>query len=360
MRDARIEAYAKLLVEKCIDVQPGAQVLVLSTPLARPLFEDVLRAVARRGAYAIARLNFSQGGGPDYPWAEDAPEELLRTLAPIERHLLENVDAAVVIVAPENTRDGSQLSPERQSMIRQSLEPVMGRMLSGELRWVGCQYPTPALAQDAGMTLREFEEFLFGACLLDWDAEARRMAHIAARFDRAEEVRVTAEGTDITLSLAGRAGKVDAGGSNVPGGEVFYSPIEDSAEGVVSFSEYPAVLGGNVCEKVRLEFRGGRVVDASAASGEDFLLTTLDTDDGARVLGEFGIGCNPGIQRHMKNTLFDEKIDGTVHLAVGAGFPFIGGRNMSTVHWDMVKDLRRGGQIFCDGELVQKDGEWRL
>ncbi len=146
----------------------------------------------------------------------------------------------------------------------------------------------------------------------------------------------------------------------MPGGEVFYSPVEDSTEGLVTFAEYPACYGGRAVETVRLRYEGGRIVDASAGSDEDFLVATLDTDDGARVLGEFGIGCNPGIQRHTKNTLFDEKIEGTVHFAVGNGFPFIGGENKSAVHWDMVKDLRRGGTIELDGELVQRDGTWLI
>jgi aminopeptidase len=153
---------------------------------------------------------------------------------------------------------------------------------------------------------------------------------------------------------------VDDGHLNMPGGEFFFSPVEDATEGVVHFSEFPAVESGHECEGVRLAFEGGRVVDAWADTDEEYLFSQLDADAGARILGELGIGCNPGIQRHVKNTLFDEKIDGTVHLAVGAGFPFLGGANESIVHWDMVKDLRPGGQIFLDGELVQENGRWLI
>jgi aminopeptidase len=196
--------------------------------------------------------------------------------------------------------------------------------------------------------------------LLDWDAEAKKMERIKERFDRADEVRIVGAETDLTLSLAGREGKVDAGGANIPGGEVFYSPVEDSAEGTVAFIEFPAVLAGREIEGIRLRFEGGKVVDASAAKNEAFLIETLDTDEGARRLGELGIGCNPGITRHMKNTLFDEKIYGTVHLALGKGFPWLGGSNDSLIHWDIVKDLRNGGELYCDGELVQQSGEWKL
>jgi aminopeptidase len=235
---------------------------------------------------------------------------------------------------------------------------MMERMLGLQMPWVICQFPTPALAQDAGMSQRAYEEFLYGACLLDWDAEHAKMRRLADRFDAADTVRIVGEGTDITLSLKGRHALVDDGHFNMPGGEFFYSPVEDSAEGVVSYNEFPAVYAGNEVEGARLVFRQGRVVEASARRNEEFLIKTLDTDEGARRLGELGIGCNPGIQQHMKNVLYDEKIYGTIHLAVGNGFPFLGGNNVSNVHWDMVKDLRQGGQIFCDGELVQENGAW--
>ena len=221
-----------------------------------------------------------------------------------------------------------------------------------------CRFPTPALAQEAGMTTRAFEDFLYGAVLRDWDAEGRRMDRIRERFDAAEEVRIVGAETDITLSIAGRDGRVDDGHLNLPGGEVVYSPVETATEGVITYSEFPAVQEPHVVENVRLVFSGGRVVDASATAGEEALFSALDRDEGARVLGELGIVCNPGIQLHMRNTLFDEKIDGTIHLAIGAGIPGVGGLNKSSVHWDMVKDLRQNGKLYCDGELVQDGGKW--
>jgi len=224
--------------------------------------------------------------------------------------------------------------------------------------WVVCRYPTPALAQNAGMSLRSFEDFLYGACLLDWDEEGRKMRRIADRFDEASEVRIVGAGTDIKIGLEGRPGEVDNGRLNMPGGEVFYSPVEDATEGVVHFSEFPAVQEQDQAWGVRMVYRDGRVVEASADRGEDVLFAKLDRDEGARVLGELGIGCNPGIRQHIKETLFDEKIYGTIHLAIGASLPTIGGKNVSSVHWDMVKDLRQGGRIECDGELVQENGEW--
>jgi aminopeptidase len=234
----------------------------------------------------------------------------------------------------------------------------MERILSGEVPWVGCHYPTPALAQDAGMTLEQFEEFLYGSVLIDWDAERERMTRIKELFDGADEVHIVGAGTDLRLSLSGRSGRIDAGGANMPGGEVFYSPVEDSAEGTIEFSEFPGVYVGREVNDIRFRFADGEIVEASASSNEDFLLQTLDTDAGARRLGELGIGCNPGITRHMKNAAFDEKIDGTIHLAVGKGFPELGGTNESVVHWDIVKDLRQEGRVEVDGRVVQERGEW--
>jgi aminopeptidase len=240
------------------------------------------------------------------------------------------------------------------------MRPHMERVFTFELKWVGCQFPTPALAQEAGMSLAEFEDFLFGACLLDWSAEGERMSHYAKHFDEAEQVRIVAEGTDLTLSLAGRNGIVDAGGANMPGGEFFFSPVEDSASGTVAFTEFPAVYAGREVNGIRLRFEGGKVVDAAAESNEDFLIEMLDSDDGSRFLGELGIGCNPRITRHMKNTLFDEKIDGTIHLALGNGLPDAGGKNVSQIHWDIVKDLRQGGSLELDGKAVQESGKWLI
>jgi aminopeptidase len=226
--------------------------------------------------------------------------------------------------------------------------------------WVAAVYPVVSVAQDAGMTIAEFEEFIFDAVLLDWDAEGRRMRKIADLFDAADEVRIFGPGTDLTLSLDGRVGAVDEGHLNMPGGEVFYSPIEDSAHGVIEFSEFPAVYFGKEVDGARFVFERGRIVEATARAGESFLLQTLDSDPGARRLGELGIGCNPGIQRFMKNVAFDEKIDGTIHLAVGNSYSFTGGTNVSAIHWDIVKDLRTAGRLYADGRLVQENGAWLI
>ena len=359
--DPRLGELAALLVERSLDVQPGWQVSVRATPLARPLVTEVARAIARRGAYFIPRVYWgSERFRVDLDWATEAPLELLAELPPIERHLLETEDARLTIRSPEDVHAGSELDPERRALLQKAMEPASRRARSLDVRWAVVQYPTEAAAVEAGMPLPEFEDFVYGACLLDWDAEEERMRRIKERFDSADRVRIVGAETDLTLSVSGRQGIVSSGLRNMPDGEVFYSPVEDSAEGVIAYSEFPAVYLGHDVEGARLVFREGRVVEADASVGEDFLRQVLRTDDGASRLGELGIGCNPRITRFTRNVLFDEKIDGTVHLAVGGSYTYAGGKNESAVHWDMVKDLRPGGELHADGELVQRDGRWLI
>ena len=360
MADPRVEAYARLLVEYCLDVRPRMQVLLSTSPLARPLYEACVRAIARRGAYVIPRLTWSDSTLIEKNWLAEAPVELLGELPAVDRHLAEHVDAVLGIEAPENTRADAGLGSERLTAARTASRPLLDRVTAHELPWVLCQYPTHALAQDAGMSLAAFADVLYAACLIDWEEAGERMRRVAERLQRAEELRVVAPGTDVRLAVAGRPFESSAGKYNMPDGEVFTAPIEDSADGVVHFSEFPAVYEGRELRGIRLEFREGVVVDASAESEEAFLHEVLDKDAGARRLGEVGIGCNPGITRYMKNTLFDEKMDGTVHLALGQSYTDLGGLNESVIHWDLVKDLRTDGRLEADGEVVQEAGVWRL
>jgi aminopeptidase len=210
--------------------------------LSRPLVEAVIEEIARRSAQPLLQLSFETVGGP---FAREAPIEVLRQASPLQVGLWDECDAMITISSPESTHEGADLSDERRRALEQRSAPLRRRTMAMEVPWVICEYPTEATAEEAGMSLAELEEFLFGAVLLDWDAEAAKMRRIADVFDAAREVRVVGEGTDVTLSLAGRTGAVDDGRVNMPGGEVFYSPIEDSAEGEITFSEFPAVRFGN-------------------------------------------------------------------------------------------------------------------
>jgi aminopeptidase len=355
VRDPRVDEYARLLVERAVGVRPDWQVVVRSTPLARPLIESVIEQIARIGAYPLLDMRFESVGGP---FAREAPLDLLRKPASLQQQIWLEADAFISIWAPERTDEGSDLSDDRKAAALSAASVLRRRTMSMSVPWVVGVWPTPALAGEAGMTTMELEQFIFDAVLLDWDAESQRMSAIAKVFDAADTVRIVGNGTDLTLSLAGRRGEVEDGHINLPGGEVFYSPIEDSAEGTIFFDEFPAVYFGHEVSGARLVFEAGRIVDATARGGETFLLETLETDDGARRLGELGIGCNRGIQRFMKSVAFDEKIDGTIHLALGNSYTSNGGTNRSAIHWDIVKDLRRSGRLYADGRLVQEDGRW--
>lgn len=359
--DPRVPQLAELLVERCLDVQPGWQVSVRASPLARPLVQEVARALARRGAYYLPRINWgSERFRADLDWALEAPLELLGELPPIERYQVDNENARLTIRAPEDVHAGAELDPERRKLLQQAGEHASRRARALDVRWALVEYPTEAAAAEAGMPLPEFEDFVYDACLLDWDAEERRMRRIKERFDRGGSVRIVGEDTELIVGIEGREGVVSAGFRNMPDGEVFYSPVEDSAEGVITYAEFPAIYLGHDVVGARLVFREGRVVEASADEGEEFLKQVLATDAGASRLGELGLGCNPRITRFTRNVLFDEKIDGTVHLAVGASYTYAGGKNESAVHWDMVKDLRPGGELYVDDELVQRDGAWLI
>jgi len=357
--DPRVDAYAKLLVERCLDVKPGMQVLIRTTPQAAPAVFALERELARKGATPILRIGFVMW--PTNPaWASEAPEELLAELSHLDKFACDSMDARITMDAPENTRDGSDLSPERFQLAKKAENYFYRRSMSSEIPWVSCAYPTEALAQAAGLSLAQFENVLYGACLIDWDAEGERMQRFADAFDAAEQVRIVGGGTDLTLSLAGRHGEVDKGHTNMPGGEFFYSPLEDSAEGVIEFLEFPSSYQGHEFAGIRLEFRAGAVVEASATKNESTLYDLLDRDEGSRRIGELGIGCNPGLTRPMNHVLFDEKIDGTIHLALGRSYEKVGGTNVSSIHWDIVKDLRTEGRIELDRRAVQENGRWLI
>ena len=356
--DPRVAEYARLLVERSLGVQPGWQVLIRSTPSARPLIEEVMGLIARKGAYPVLRMNWTMFPSDDV-WAAEAPAELVAEMSPIDVYAADHMDARITIEAPDNTRGAAQLTADRRALVRKAAAPFFRRTIKDEIPWVGCQFPTNAYAQEAGMSLSRFEDFVYGAVLRDWDEESKSMYGLLAHFDAADEVRIVGAETDLTLSLRGRTGAVDDGHVNMPGGEFFFSPVEDSAEGTIFF-DVPTELDVSPVQGIRLTLRKGRVEEASAEHGEDVLLAALDMDEGARFLGELGIGCNSGITQPMRNILYDEKMAGTVHLAVGASYPSVGGKNVSSLHWDLIKDLRGGGRIELDGEVVQENGAWKI
>ncbi len=349
--------FARLLCGYCLDAQPGQQVVVRSTTLAAPLVLAVQRELLERGAWPLLRTELpGQGEG----WWAAARDEHLDAFAPADLAETDGVDALLAIQAPENTTALAGVDPARMARAARARAPI--RAAAMQRRWCGTLWPTPAGAQQAGMGTAEFTAFVRRATFLDRDDPAAAWGELRAvqqrlieRLSRATELRIEAEGTDLTLRVDGRTWVNSDGRRNMPSGEVFTGPREDSAEGRIRYT-IPSSPRGVEVAGIELEFRAGRVVSARADRGEDYLLATLDTDPGARVLGEIGIGTNLGIDRPIGAILFDEKIGGTVHLAVGRSYPETGGTNESAVHWDMICDLRDGGRLTADGEVVELPG----
>ncbi|MBD3368608.1 MAG: aminopeptidase [Candidatus Eisenbacteria bacterium] len=365
MKNVWLEKFAKLIVEYCLDVDKGDLVQINGVPLAAPLVKEVYRETLKAGGHPFVRVGLP-GLGPVF--YETAGDEQLSYVNPVDIYQVKEIDKVVSIRAPENKKALTNVDPARQQKANRSRKDLreifMKRAGDGELDWCGTLYPTNALAQDAEMSLDEYEDFVFRACMLHrknpvsaWKTMRRKQAKICSYLGERKKLRIVREGTDLTLSVEGRKWINSDGRHNMPSGEVFTAPVEDSVNGTIQYS-FPAVWGGREVHGVRLTFKDGRVVKASAEKGEDFLLSTLDTDEGSRVLGEVAVGTNQYIQQFTKNILFDEKIGGTVHLAVGAAYPESGGVNTSGIHWDMITDMRDGGKIYADGKLIYKNGEF--
>lgn len=365
--DPRVERLAHVLVRYSLRVRPGWLVRISAPAVAQPLILAAYREVLRAGAHPLLRVTVD---GVEEAFYREASEEQLRYVSELQRQEVEHIDASLGVWADTNTRSLTNVPPERRRIRAEATRPLSQRFLEraaqGTLRWVGTQYPTQAAAQEAEMSLEEYEDFVYGAGFLDrpdpvaeWESVRKRQQRIADFLSTKRTVRVVAEDTDLVVGVAGRRWINAAGEHNFPDGEVFTGPEEDRTAGHVRFT-FPALYGGREVTGVRLVFEGGRVVHAEADKGREFLQEMLNTDPGARVLGEFAFGLNPHIQRFTRNTLFDEKIGGTVHMALGSSYPETGGRNQSGIHWDLICDLRQGGEVYADGELILRDGRLLL
>lgn len=366
MTDPRHVKLARVLVDYSLRIQQGDKLLIVASPLAAPVLRAVYRTALRAGAHITTRTL-------DDDLLEiklrEASEEQLGYLSPLDLEEINHCDARLVLLAEENTKLLASIKPERMAMYQQARHPYLQRQMeraaTADLRWCVTTLPTQAYAQDASMSLAEFEDFVYNAGLLNEDdpVSAWRNVHVEqqriADFLMAhDEIRIVAPDTDITYRVGGRTWINASGERNFPDGEVFTGPIENSVNGTVRFS-YPAVYYGTEVEDVRLTFKDGRVVMATAGRGVEFLHAMLDQDDGARVLGEVAFGLNYGIQRFSRNIGFDEKIGGTMHMALGASYPDTGGVNVSGLHWDMVCDLREG-KVYADGKLCFANGKFTV
>ncbi|MDX6655290.1 MAG: aminopeptidase [Solirubrobacteraceae bacterium] len=352
-------AFAALLCDYCLDVEPGEQVLVRSTTLAAPLLLELQGEILRRGAWPLLRVEVPGEAASFYANARD---EQLDDFPPLALTEAKKVNKVLSVQAPADPRELASTDPERMARAARARRPLREATLSK--RWCSSLWPTPALAAQAGMAEGDYAAFVQRALFLDqgdpaasWGGLRAFQEQLIERLSKAGELRLEAAGTDLTLSVKGRKWVNSDGRRNMPSGEVFTGPHEASANGTVRFTVRSAPSGVDV-DGVQLTFRDGEVVEARATTGEDYLRAALATDDGARRLGEIGIGTNFGIDRPTGTILFDEKIGGTVHLALGRSYPETGGKNVSAVHWDLICDLRAGGRLSADGEAVQEDGRF--
>ena len=362
MHPAVIDRYAALLLDYCTQVGPGERVaLHVETP-AVELARALLRGALERDALPTLHLTHPE---LRQDLVECAGERYLASEPELALHEIERTQAWIRVAAPTNSRALQQADAGRLGRLEARMRPVQEHRVA-RTRWVGTLFPTASGAQDAGMSLDAYRRFVFSAMhLFDddpiaaWRAVAGDQDRLIARLAAADEVRIRTEDTDLTLRVGGRAWVNSDGRRNMPSGEVFTGPIEDSAEGWIRF-DVPSFVGGRVVRGVRLRFEAGEVVEARADEGEALLQERLARDPGARRLGELGIGTNREIDRPTGSTLYDEKIGGTVHLALGRAYAQTGGVNESAIHWDLVRDLRRGGEILLDGEPFQRDGTFLL
>jgi aminopeptidase len=353
------DAFAALLCDWCLEAGAGQQVLVRSTTLAAPLLLSLQRALLERGAWPLLR---SELPGQQEGFYAAAQDEHLDAVPAAELAVAESVDAFLAIQAPANTRALAGVDPAAQARARAANRRLQEIRLAK--RWAISIWPTQAQAQEAGMALDAFATFVERALFLDrpdpveaWRELTGFQATLVERLEQARELRIQADGTDLTLRVDGRTWINSDGRRNMPSGEVFTGPLEDSASGRVRFG-VPSSPSGVEVEGVELVFEDGVVVEAKAKRGQDYLDATLDSDSGARRLGEIGIGTNFGLDRAVGAILLDEKIGGTVHLALGRSYPETGGVNESAVHWDLICDLRTGGTLTADRTSIQRDGQF--
>jgi aminopeptidase len=366
VRDSRVARLGELIVSYSLELERGQILRVDVPPVAAPLAVELYRAALRAGGHPYANVELEQL--PEI-LVKKGNDDQLEFLSPIAAAEIEFVDAIVTVWAESNTRALSRVPPERHQRLiassRRLAKRRWERIAAGELRWCGVVFPTAAHAQDAEMSLDEYEQFVFRACHVEgtenpvahWNGVSDELNRRAEVLGEAREIRIVGPDTDLRLGVEGRKWQPADGRYNMPDGEVYTSPHEAGTEGEIRFT-FPALFRGREVEDIRLRFEGGKVVAAEAARGLEFLEALLEVDDGARRLGEVAFGLNYEIDRFTNNTLFDEKIGGTMHVALGSAFEELGGRNTSALHWDLVCDLRADGEVYADGELVWRAGHF--
>jgi len=364
--DAKIQEFARVLVERSADIQEGDNVYLIAKSLdSLELFEEVRKQIIRKGGYPHEHLLYdSQVGseGMDYQWMNNASMEQLKTVSEAKMKEMELMDAYIRIGGADNTQELSSIDPEKIKTRKDSTRDIFYER--DEKKWVTTRWPTDGLAQSSNMSTQDLRDYIFDAVTeINWKKLDKRNRKIKERFDKASKVGIKSENTDISFSIEEREGVNCNGKRNIPDGEVYYAPVKNSVEGEIRF-DFPGVESGNQVKDIQLRFEDGKVVEHSSSTNQEFLKEMLDTDEGARYIGEFGIGTNKEMDKYVGNSLLDEKMHGTIHLALGRAYRRSlkedDERNESGLHWDLVKDLRDSGKIILDGETVFEQGSWNL
>ena len=359
-----IQRYAHLLVHYCLELRAGQKVFIRSTVLAEELIREVYREAVKVGAHPQVDLAFR---GKSKIFFDHANDDQLQAVSGIQKHIVEHYDAYLTIRAPYNLREESSVDPVKRTMRTKSgqeLNQIFSqRTAEGTMVRTLCQYPTQASAQEAGMSLEEYQQFVFSACHLfdddpaeSWLKIRKEQQHYVDYLNKSKHIRYVGPQTDISFSIDGRTWINSDGRVNMPSGEVFSGPVEDSVNGHVYF-DYPSIFNGKEVSGIRFEVKNGEIVSYSAERGEEILDEILKIE-GAKYFGEVAIGTNYNISTPTKNILFDEKIGGTIHMAIGQSYIQTGGTNKSVIHWDMISDMSDGGKIYADDKLIYEDGKF--
>ena len=356
--------YAKLLLDYCLEIKSGQSLYIKSTTLAEPLIRELFREGTRLGANVVVDMSFE---GQNKIFLDNSGDDQLTFVSPNHREAMNEFDAYLYIKAPFNLREDQNVDREKRKKRSEGLKEIsqayFTRTANGEMVRSLCLYPTQASAQEAGMSLEEYTEFVYKACNLHlddpksaWLDRRKNQQAIVDHLNTVDQVRYVGTGTDITFSTKGRTWINSDGRTNMPSGEVFTGPVENSVNGVVHFS-YPSIFMGVEVQGITLEVKDGVVQKWSADKGGEILDQVFDIE-GARMFGEVAIGTNYNIQIPTKNILFDEKIGGTIHMAVGQSYKQTGGLNDSSIHWDMIAEMKDGGKIYTDGKLIYESGKF--
>jgi aminopeptidase len=349
--DPRVAEHAKIVVNYTCEVKEGDHVTVVIEGPGQKLAQEIVKEVAKKGGTTVIVQRTPEAMKA---LLDAVPDNYLEAFPDHYFELIKKTDVYIRIQCPENTRAMAQVPPEKLVRYQRMYQPVLAEIL--QKRWCGTLTPTPALAQEAGMSLTEYEDFVYGAVIRDWEKEAETMYRIKEVIDEGKEVVLEGEETELTMSIEGRLAVAATGKHDMPSGEVFTAPVDDSTEGHIYF-DIPLVYVGSLIEDVRLTFEKGVVTESEASHNEELLKQLIETDEGSKRVGELGIGTNRGITRFTRNILFDEKIGDTIHVALGNAYKECNGVNVSAIHMDIVKSMKKG-RILVDGEVLQENGKW--